>query len=398
MIPNKVIIWGIDNFNTLGLLRQFNNEADLFLLVYGKRTGCATSSKYCKDLAQAQTIENGFEYLKNHFAHEVHKPVIITPGDEIIEFIDQHKNEFEDYFIVPGTSDSGLLTKYDNKIEMARLAKEVEMDVPFSMTCKWDTPLDRIIYPCFLKPSHIMSGHKNEFKCRRVNSKKELEKVLKLVRKDSEFLLQQFIPTEKEFVVSGCRMNDGRVVISGNYTTLRYADDGNSSYATISDEIPQMIDVKKIEQFLAKIDYHGIFGFEYGLWNGKAYFFEVNMRNDGTSQTFFLAGANRVLAWVYNAVGQDDTQLCSKVKNPGTFMDELMDVANVWHGRITRKEWQKQRDEATYLKYIYPDDMKPYEVMRKKRWQMMLQYAVVKKYRLYIVYLMDKVKSWRNKY
>ena len=391
-IPNKVIIWGIDNFNTLGLLRQLGEEADLFLLVYGSKTGCATSSKYCKAFAEAATIQEGFEYLKSIFSCEKLKPVIITPGDEIIEFIDLHKSEFEKYFIVPGTNVSGILTKFDNKIEMARLAKEVGMDVPFSMTCKWDTPLDEVMYPCFLKPSHITSGHKNEFKCKRVNSRKELEKALKLVRKDSVFLLQQFIPTEKEYVVSGCRMMDGRVVISGTYITLRYADDGNSSYATISAEIPSMIDVTKIEQFLSEIDYHGIFGFEYGLWNGKAYFFEVNMRNDGTSQTFFRAGANRVLAWVYNAVGLDDTQLCTTVQKAGTFMDELMDVVNVWHGRISKKEWQKQRIEATYLKYIYPDDMKPYEVMRKKRWRMMLQYAVVKKFRLYIVFLMDKIK------
>lgn len=396
-IPNKVIIWGIDNFNTLGLLRQLGVEVEMFLLVYGRKTGCATSSIYCKEYAVVQTIAEGFEYLKGHFAQETQKAIIITPGDEIIEFIDQHKAEFEEHFIVPGTSVSGMLTRYDNKIEMARLAREVGMDVPFSMTCKWDTAIDDVEYPCFLKPSHITSGHKNEFKCKRVNSKKELKNALKLVRRDSEFLLQQFIATEKEYVVSGCRMKDGKVVISGTYTTLRYADDGNSSYAMVEAEVPPMIDVKKIERFLAEIDYHGIFGFEYGLCEGTAYFFEVNLRNDGTSQTFFRAGANRVLAWVYDVVGMDYTQLSTTVQQPGLFMDELMDVANVWHGRVSRKQWLKQRKEATYLKYIYPNDMKPYEVMRKKRWRMMLQYAVVKKYRLYIVYLMDKAKAWRKK-
>ena len=88
MIPNKVIIWGIDNFNTLGLLRQLGDEVESFLLVYGSRSGCATSSKYCKDYAVVQTIEDGFDYLKCHFSQEPCKPVIITPGDEIIEFID----------------------------------------------------------------------------------------------------------------------------------------------------------------------------------------------------------------------------------------------------------------------------------------------------------------------
>ncbi len=397
MIPNIVIIWGIDNFNTLGLLRQLGDEVESFLLVYGSRSGCATSSKYCKDYAIVQTIEDGFDYLKCHFSQEPCKPVIITPGDEIIEFIDQHKTEFEEYFIVPGTAEAGVLTKYDNKIEMARLAKEIGMDVPFSITCKWNTPIDGLEYPCFLKPSHITAGHKNEFKCKKVSNRQELEKALRLVRKDSEFLLQQFIPTEKEFVVSGCRMKDGTTVVCGTYTTLRYADDGNSSYATVSAGIPDMIDTACIEWFLERIDYHGIFGFEYGLYQGKAYFFEVNLRNDGTSQTFYLAGAHRVLAWVYDAVGMEYEHLSTSVTKPGTFMDELMDVANVLHRRITYKDWKRQRKETTYLKYYNEDDMEPYKVMRKKRWRMMLQYAVVKRYRLYIVYLMDKMKSWRSK-
>lgn len=398
MIPNKVIIWGIDNFNTLGLLRQLGEEANLFFLVLGKQTGCATSSKYCKEFVVTRTIEDGFVFLNNHFSCEAHKPVIITPGDEIIEFIDQHKAEFEERFIVPGTKVPGGLTKYDNKIQMAKLAEEVGMDVPLSKVCKWGVSLDDVVYPCILKPSHIKSGHKNEFKYKRVSNRQELEKALRLVRKDSVFLLQQFIPTEKEFVISGCRMMDGRIIISGTYTSIRYADDGNSSYATITDELPPMIDAAKIKQYLTKMDYYGLFGFEYGLSNGKAYFFEVNLRNDGTSQTFFRAGANRVLAWVYNAIGLDDTRICTTVQKPGSFMDELMDVVNVWHGNISRKIWRKQRDEATYLKYIDPCDMRPYEVMRRKKWRMLLQYAIVKKYRLYIVYMLDRIKLLkRNK-
>lgn len=392
MIPNIVIIWGIDNFNTLGLLRQIGDEVESFLLVYGSRSGCATNSKYCKDYAIVQTIEDGFDYLKCHFSQEPCKPVIITPGDEIIEFIDQHKTEFEEYFIVPGTAEAGVLTKYDNKIEMARLAKEIGMDVPFSVTCKWDTPLDDVRYPCFLKPSHITSGHKNEFKCKKVEDRHELEKTLKLVRHDSEFLLQQYIPVEKEYVVSGCRMMDGETVIVGCYTTLRYADDGNSSYARVDAEIPSCIDTSKIKAFVEQIDYYGLFGFEYGLYQGKAYFFEVNLRNDGTSQTFWLAGANRPLAWVYSACGMDYSKVGLAVERPGFFIDELMDVSNVWHGRIGLKEWRKQRRDAAYLKYYKDDDMQPFRAMKKKRWRMLLQYAVVKKFRLYIVYVLDKMK------
>ena len=49
-------------------------------------------------------------------------------------------------------------------------------------------------------------------------------------------------------------MMDGKTVIAGCYTTLRYADDGNSSYARIDAEIPPCIDTKRIEAFLNRID------------------------------------------------------------------------------------------------------------------------------------------------
>ena len=395
-VRNKIIIWGIDNFNTLGLMRQLGSEGlDLFLLVLGRKTGVATGSRWCTGYDVRADIGDGYTLLKEKFQGEKLKPIIITPGDEIIEFLDQHKPDAEQFFLFAGTKESGVLTRYDNKIKMAELAREVGIVVPQSLTLTKNTPIDDVIYPCFLKPSHIMKGHKNEFKCKKIVSRAELEHTLKYVREDSEFLLQQFIPVEKEYVVSGCRMMDGKTVVAGCYTTLRYADDGNSSYGYVSDEIPKEIDVKGIERFMEAIDYHGIFGFEYGLWNGKAYFFEVNLRNDGTSQTFWLAGAKRMLAWVYSLTGTDYSELCTRVQKPGYFMDEMMDIANVWHGRIARKEWKKQRTEAAYLKYYNEEDMRPYKVMRKLRWRLMLQYAVVKKYRLYIVYLMDRLKQLR---
>ncbi len=392
-IQNKVIIWGVDNFNTLGILRQLVPFGiDVFFLVYGKVTNCATKSKYCKEFVQCNSIEDGYSYLFDHFKNEEYKPIIITPGDEIIEFIDQHREEMLPFFIIPGTTQQGLLTKIDNKIEMAGLAKKHGIDVPQSRTCKWDTPIDDVVFPCFLKPSHITKNKKNEFKYKKCNSKSELQHILKYVRKDSVFLLQEFIPSEKEFVVSGCRTFDGKTIIGGTFRCDRYADDGNSSYGFLTSEIPESIDVTKIERFLEDIDYYGVFGFEYGHNQGKSYFFEVNLRNNGTSQSFYLSGANLVLAWVLSAAGVDYSNVSTRIDGNHYFMDELMDYSNVLHRRVSKKEWKKQREQADILKYYNKDDMEPYHQMKKVRGKTMLQFAVVKKIRPYIVYVMDHIR------
>ena len=392
-VHNKVIIWGIDNFNTLGLLRQLGPYGiDVFFLVYGKVTNCATKSKYCKEFVQCNSIEEGYSYLLEHFKKEDNKSIIITPGDEIIEFIDQHREELLPFFIIPGTTQSGLLTKIDNKIEMAKLAAKHHIDIPRSQVCKWDYPLDDVAFPCFLKPSHITKNKKNEFKYKKCNNLSELKHILKYVRKDSEFLLQEYIPSEKEFVISGCRTFDGKTHFGGTFRCDRYADDGNSSYGYLTEEIPESIDVQKMEAFLQDIDYYGLFGFEFGHYQGKSYFFEINLRNNGTSQSYFLAGANLVLAWVYSAAGLDYSGISTKIVGNHYFMDELMDYSNVLHRRVSKTEWKSQREKASILKYYNEGDMVPYYSMRKKRWKTMLQFAVVKKFRPYIVFLMDHLK------
>lgn len=389
-IPNTIIIWGIDNFNTLGLLRQLGSAGlNLFFLIYGNKTGCATSSKYCTEYAECSDLDDAFLLLKKRFFGEVNKPIIVTPGDEIIEYIDMHRVEMLKYFIVPGTTVPGKLTELDNKINMAFFANKHGMPIPESRAVRWNSSMTGITYPCFLKPSHITRNRKNEFKFRKCNSEKELVRVMRYVRRDSEFLLQEYIPVEKEFVISGCRTMDGKTIIGGCYRTDRYADDGNSSYAFLTSRIPDCIDVGRIQDFLEDMDYYGVFGFEYGLYNGKAYFFEVNLRNNGTSQSFFLAGANLVLAWVLSAAGCDYTTVPTTVSGDNFFMDELMDYSNVLHGRLSHKEWKADKARASILKYYDKDDMQPYVVMKRRCWRDMLRFAVLKRFRIYIVYFMD---------
>lgn len=393
-IPNTIIIWGIDNFNTLGLLRQLGSAGlNLLFLIYGKKTGCATSSKYCTEYVEYSDLDDAFLFLKRRFSNESNKPIIVTPGDEIIEYIDQHRIEMLEYFIVPGTTTPGRLTELDNKINMAFFARKHGIPIPESRMFRWDSSVEGINYPCFLKPSHITKNKKNEFKFKKCETEKQLMRAMRYVRHDSEFLLQEYIPVEKEFVISGCRTMDGRTIIGGCYKTERYADDGNSSYAFLTSDIPACIDVEKIRSLLEDMDYYGVFGFEYGYYNGIAYFFEINFRNNGTSQSYFLANSNLTLAWVLSAAGCDYTTVSTTVSGDNFFIDELMDYSNVLHGRLSHKTWKADKARANIMKYYNEDDMQPYIVMKRRRWKDMLRFAVLKRFRIYIVYFMDMFKK-----
>ena len=390
---NKIIIWGHDNYNTLGLLRQLSGEdREILFLMWGKPANCASASKWFGEYEITDSIEEGYQYLLTNFVDESQKPVIFTPSDEIIEFIDQHKSELEKQFIIPGTREQGLLTKIDDKNTMVELARKLGFLVPQSQVCRKNTDLQNVQYPCIIKPAHTIIGHRNEFKFKICKNEKELAGALKYVREESEFILQQYIPKESVALVYGAMMRDGRVRNAGVLIKDRFIASGDGSHGLLTNEYPSGIYLNQIKAFLEEIDYCGLYSFEFGLYEGKAYFFEVNLRNDGTSHYFYQAGANIPLAWYNSMIGVDDESVGTSVTKNFWFIDEIFDMANVWNRTISRKQWKKERDEARIFKYYDAEDKKPWENMKRHRVKKILQDTIIKKYRLYIVWMMDKLK------
>ena len=66
-IPNLIIIWGNDDYNTLGLHRQLANHGlRLFFLICGGKKNIASKSKYCVSFHIANSIDDGLVYLYNN--------------------------------------------------------------------------------------------------------------------------------------------------------------------------------------------------------------------------------------------------------------------------------------------------------------------------------------------
>ena len=392
-MQNRIIIWGHDNYNTLGLLRQLSGEGrNLFFLMWGKPAGCASSSRWFGAYKTTVSIEEGYQYLITHFADEAKKPVVFTPSDEIIEFIDQHKSELEKKYIIPGTREQGLLTKIDDKNTMTELAYKLGFLVPESQACRKDTDLRSVQYPCIIKPAHATIGRRNEFKYKICVNEKSLNNALKFVRQDSEFILQHYIPKESVALVYGARTKDGTILLAGTLIKDRFIACGDGSHGLITEQLPIGIEKDKIELFLSEINYYGLFSFEYGVFEGKAFFFEVNLRNDGTSHLFYQAGANIPLAWYYDAIGKDYSGINTTVIKNAWYIDEIFDVANVWNGSISRKLWKSEYAQATIFKYYDKEDPKPWVRIKRGRVKKILQDSIVKKYRIYMVWVMDKLK------
>lgn len=391
MIDNKVIIWASDDFNSLGLLRILGeNNIDLFFLIKGKK-GYATKSKYCVNYKETHTYQEGYDFLMNTYKDEKYKPIIITSGDGISVFIDQHKDELEKIFIIPGTSKKGVLEKYTDKNTMTELATELSILCPKSIYCQWDSNIDKVNFPCLIKPSHQKPGHYNEFKFKICNTKSELQNTLNFVRKDSEFILQDYIKKEKDLLIYGARLRDGKTVFAGTLIKDRLAYCGSGSHGVLISNIPTYIDKAKMAIFLEKIDYYGLFSFEYGLVENKAYFFEVNLRNDGTSHYFYQAGANIPLAYIYSCAGIDYSHINTTVEGEHWYIDELFDYENVITGNISKRQYKIDKRKATIYKYYDKNDIAPWQYMKSIRLRKMIQDIVLNKFRLYIICVLDKL-------
>ena len=104
MMKNRVIIWGVDDYNTLALIRQIGQgEYDILFLIVGKAR-YAAFSKYCTSYIETQNVEDGYNVLVSKYADRSNKPIIVTNGDDIITFIDVHNDELS----------KAIKEKYDN--------------------------------------------------------------------------------------------------------------------------------------------------------------------------------------------------------------------------------------------------------------------------------------------
>lgn len=357
---NKVIIWGKDGYNPLGLLRELHDVADVTFLLFGGSKLCATKSRYCTNLHPTKRLNEGLEWLLSSYKDEPQKPFIIPTGDLVAEYIDQHKDKLEPYFHLTGTTEQGLLTKVLDKNYMNQLAVECGFLIPQSIPCQWDTDISKVKYPCLLKPNKNRLDHGKEFKTKKCSNEIELKTVLNNVSKKSCFVLQEFVQQQYDALVYGCRTDSGKIVLAGVLMKDRW-DTWDGSHGYMTPELPNCISEQAIERFLSKIDYRGPFSVEFGIHDDRAYFFEFNLRNDGTSHYFYQTGVNIPQIWILDTLGVDYSDLPVKIDGYHDFIAIADDFFNnVTTGNISVKQWRTDKKVATVFRVYDKNDMKPY--------------------------------------
>lgn len=393
---HKIVIWGADNYNTLGLIRSLGKEDfDILLLINGKRHGVASASKYCQKYHETSCIEEAVQYLIDNYPeyeNPLQRGVLIPGGDSYSIGTAENFNQLRKRFHLMCTADPKVLIEVTNKDVMDRVAKECGILVPRTSLISKDNLSHDIPYPVILK--HVHTEGKIEFKTRIIRSEKELKAFSKFLDPRNTYLVQEYINKSHDIYVYGCRLQNGEVVLAGINNQYRWSDDGGGSYGDLSPEIPDYIDRKALERFFERINYHGLFSSEYGYCEGKAYFYEVNLRNDGFTHLSLQAGANLPLLWVSD---------CLKLKFEASpimtqrmhSINDIYDVINVFKGRISYRQYKKDKASAGAFNFYDPNDLQPYKNMKRRQWWEIPVRAVYKVVRPQVIWLTEKLRHRR---
>lgn len=388
----KIVIFGPDNYNTLGMLRSLAGRGfDILMLLKGIKYGVASASKYCTNIVFVSTEDEAIKFLKERYPicnSQEDKAVLMPGGDSYSLICAKEFNELNKRFHLMCTSNPEDLIRIVDKNEMGTEARQAGILVPKSQKFQVDSEEIDVPFPAILKPVKIKG--RTEFKTKILRSKEELERFKRRLNPENVYILQEFIPRQYDIYIYGCRLTNGDVKLAGYNPQYRWGDDGGGSFGCLYPNIPDFIDRDALELFLSQVDYHGLFSAEYGFSDGKAYFYEVNFRNDGYTHLSFQAGANLPLLWVESCLQREIT--ASSVMTKTLFsVNEIYDIANVMHGNISYRQYKEDYRKAKAFLYYDPEDPKPYRNLMKRRWLEIPLRALLKIFRPKIVWFLSKL-------
>lgn len=331
MRAKKVIIIGADHFNTLWLVRALGMagfESIAVIVGVHKGKSFVAKSKYCKQVLIIKSLGDIVSTLMNLSFSQ--KTVVIASGDPVAKVLDTNYTQLSEKYILHNCCNKqGGILHWMDKVNMLSRAKECGLKIPYTMSLDLtlNNDLSDVPYPCLIKPEVSAESTKNTFRI--CHSEDELKVSIGEIKGYCKrVILQEYIKPDFECLLYGVSTKE-EICIPGVLHKLHSCSHTNNlgmtSFAYLSSEIPiQVGNTKAIETFIRSIDYHGIFSVEFMITKDKAYFLEINMRNDGTSYITTQAGVNIPAIWSAIAYGINSNKFSRVFKREITYgMNEI---------------------------------------------------------------------------
>ncbi len=377
----KVIVLGNDHTNTLGVVQCLGEVGYTPIpVVWGVRTGIVKSSKYVKDLYSASNAQSCIEFLINDFHVSNEITPIVCSCDGAALAVETNRDRLNKKFVSEYTLGQWSISELQEKNLQVKLASDSGFIVPNSFSLNANSPNipEQLPFqpPYIFKALKSVEGDKGDLTiCR---TRQELiDKSKKTLTKTPRILVQQYIERDYEISLLGCALSNGECIIPAveNKLTLFPKNVGLECLAEI-----QPLDDTEIKscisRLIERIGYVGLFSVEmmHCKNDGKFYFTEINLRNDGANIFIKKYGVNLPAIHISDITGVTwDQYNKPEIEKTGFYLWEIHHLYSLIHGDISIIRWIKEICKSKGGLVYNLKDFKPfirqflYPLLRKLR-------------------------------
>ncbi len=368
-INRQVIVFALDHYNPLGLIRSLG-ENGIFPVFIAVKRKCdiASKSKYISKCFRVDSVEEGYELLLKEYGHYDYdnRPFVLFSDDKSIGFFDLHYDEIKDRFILYNAGQSGRINQFMDKFKVQQLAKKHGLNVLDSFVVNKGEIPKELSYPIITKDITPNSGSwkSDVFIC---NNETELKQAYQKIT-SPVVLLQKFVDKKNEYALEGFTVDAGRQMMIVTSLTWKYLIKG---YYSPYQDVKMFCDKDmetKLQAMFREIGYEGIFEVEFLIdKDGTYYFLEINFRASAWNYTGSCAGMPLSYLWV-KSMCNGYIDIADKMEfEDFTAMSEAIDFGKrVDSGKVTLAEWLKDFKEAKCTYYYNKDDYEPFAVLYDK--------------------------------
>lgn len=357
----RFIIFGPGNYNTLGVLRQTGRAGiDCLLLIVGsgrniKSGDVVLFSRYARQWKNVASEQEGLDWLLENLDNFEDQTIIYTTSDEAERLLDENYDRLKSKFCFPNAGKQGQVSFLMNKEQQIKLAAECGLDIiKGQYTNSPDFKFDNVEYPCMIKPFNSTTGTKDDMAV--CNNLQELKESLAASRHTKDFIVEKYLEKEYELLLLGVALPDGRIwtpAIVHKYDLDSYGDYTRALVTTdVEAELPEL---KKVHSLIKALGYTGPFSVEFGHEKGINYFFEVNLRNDGTSHYPLNMGINFAEIY-YKSYQSKNIEIPTISKQAYLKVNDIKDIKRMLQGKDSPIRWLRDFFGAGSYRYYQTGD------------------------------------------
>lgn len=361
----NTIILGTNHNNTLGLVWSLGEVGHkVTLLLYTEETNYVNKSKYIDKTVFLNKEDNALIVLKQVAGSMKEKPVVLVSNDTDATLLNDHYEELKDYCYFEGGHPDGSINLYRDKDEGEKLAQKCGFIIPQTVVITKPEELASVAlpYPLFIKGNNSVHGGKAAMK--KCDSQETAEEFVNGLPQDYFPLqIQEFIEKEYELMLLGCSLYGGKKIICpvANKKIRQYPKNTGGGSWSLSVEVAGSEELRqlaaRVELYLQEIEYTGNFSAEFLYANGKFYFLEINLRNDGTSWLSTCSGFN-LPDMVCRSFVDENVNADNCTFQQMNYMNIMGDVQYVLDRSIKFRDWIKLLNKNTcYSNYNKLDKM-----------------------------------------